>query len=343
MPLGDELTVGSDSVPAGYRKRLFNSLTSVGYDITFVGTNVDEAKNLPDPHNEGHTNWSIGKMLSHVEEFLDRNDPDIILLLIGSKDMTGTSRLANAIERWDDLIEKITKLRPFTYIIAANLPPMKKTLHNTNIDSFFNPFVPGKVEAHVLAGRRVSFVDINSVLDIELFESNTFPNRQGFNAIGDKFSSAIQDVMRVNGDKKLPGIIHSSGYLNRNKVKITFSKQISQTIASVENFEADKALTILGATRAKDKRSVVLRTSEQKPGASYTVTILEGVTNKPDAETLKVSTTLTVGFRIIVLADWHLGEKYVFRDKEEEIDDDVKIIKYLKRHFRGEIIMIPGE
>jgi hypothetical protein len=343
MPLGDELTVGSESVPAGYRKKLFNSLTSVGYDVTFVGGNVDEAQGLPDPNNEGHKNWSIGKMHSHVEEFLDKDNPDIVLLMIGSKDMAGTSRLANAIERWDDLIGKIAKLRPFTYIIAANLPPMKKNLHNSNIDSFFNPFVPGIVEAHALAGRRVSFVDVNSVMDIELYESNTLPNRQGFNAIGAKFSSAIQGIVGVNGDKNLSGVIHSSGYLNRNKIRITFSKHISQTVARTENFEADNALTILSATRSKDKRSVILSTSEQEPGNRYTVSILEGVTNKPDTETRKVSTSFTVGFRLISLADWHLGEKYVFRQKEEEIDEDIRMIKYLKRNFGGEMIMIPGE
>jgi len=99
MPLGDSITVGSSSgVPdeepekfISYRKELWDSLTAAGYDVDFVGSQVNgEFYDPPfDPAHEGYDGQSAAYIASHVYDFLVNNPADVALLHIGTNDING--------------------------------------------------------------------------------------------------------------------------------------------------------------------------------------------------------------------------------------------------------------
>ena len=84
----------------GYRARLYSLLAAAGYTVDFVGTlktgrglvlqRADP--NLPDTDNEGHGGYQIHEIDAGIEGWLNAvEDPDVVLLLIGTNDYTSTT------------------------------------------------------------------------------------------------------------------------------------------------------------------------------------------------------------------------------------------------------------
>lgn len=332
MPLGDALTAGYKKVPGAYRTRLVERLNAMGYTTEFVGNEYSG-----DMSHEGHRNFDIADMTDYVEEFLDAYDPDIILLMIGSKDVLEDGDFEKAAERYDRLIHKIASVRPSLHIFAANLPPRKDFNQNNQIQDFFNPEIPTIISAHQSAGRRVTFVDVNAVVSISDLATNLQPSIEGYAAIGKAFASAIANVITPNLAGLSRGILRVEGSLDRRQVTVTFTKPLQRKRGIPSNFVINKNLAILGATFEDQERRVLsLSTSEQTPGETYKLKVLKGI--QGDKEMF-----FTSGWRMLVFADWHLGEKYVFSENQDQITSDVEIIQYLKENYQGEILMIPGD
>ena len=108
LPLGDSLTDGFTGTPVqgGYRNRLYSLLNGAGYQVDFVGTFSDSSNpTLPDANHQGlggarvdHIQANIGGWLNQVE------DPDVILLLIGTNDFYQSYQLAGINTRLTNLI-----------------------------------------------------------------------------------------------------------------------------------------------------------------------------------------------------------------------------------------------
>ena len=66
MPLGDSITRGyiGSAFHWGYRKPLYDNLTTGGYSFDFVGSQFDGS--FPDPNHEGHDGWHF----THPSGFL---------------------------------------------------------------------------------------------------------------------------------------------------------------------------------------------------------------------------------------------------------------------------------
>jgi lysophospholipase L1-like esterase len=99
MPLGDSITRGitGSTDSSGYRKYLYDLLVGQnGYDINFVGS-LDDGPTTFDNDHEGHSGWYADGALSAsilpaVQGFLTANPADIVLLHIGTNDIsTGQS------------------------------------------------------------------------------------------------------------------------------------------------------------------------------------------------------------------------------------------------------------
>ena len=337
MPMGDALTTGFNGAPGGYRPRLYSKMSNEGYQIDFVGNTVSgNAQNLPDRDCEAHKKFTIADMIDHVDEFLNAYDPDVILLMMGHKDLLLLDdNFANAADRYDTLITKLSSSRPEAHIFVANLPPRKNSDQNQMIDQLFNPRIPEIVAAHIAAGRYVTFVDVHSAVPLSDLKTMFQPSEDGYAKIGDAFGDAIMGTINENLLGLARGIIRVEGGLDRRRVKITFSKPVPQRRSQINNFVIDK-LNILESSLENDDRVVVLTTSEQTPGATYKVKVNSGV---PGTSKMQ----FTVGFRIIQLSDWHLGEKYIFGGKVAQVATDIAIVQHLKSNYFGELVMIPGK
>jgi lysophospholipase L1-like esterase len=127
MPLGDSITVGiiigtitGAEPPAytrvGYRKPLYDSLLAAGFTFDLVGAVTDGygVSNF-DYDNEGHGGWTAAEIawgknggypIDGVRAWLDANPADIILLHIGTNQLTqntdiDVASILNEIDLWE--------------------------------------------------------------------------------------------------------------------------------------------------------------------------------------------------------------------------------------------------
>ncbi len=123
MPLGDSITQGSASGAAAsefwvsYRKELYDSLKTGGYvvnDEIFVGTLINgESVADFDPDHEGHPGWQAEEIVAGIpgsgdgklSEWLVAEEPNIVLLHIGTNDVNRGEEDWNEVEAILDVID----------------------------------------------------------------------------------------------------------------------------------------------------------------------------------------------------------------------------------------------
>ena len=124
MPLGDSITEGSSSgVPdeefrVSYRKALYDKLKAAGYVVDeelFVGT-LTSGTLVPDfdPDHEGRGGWTTDDIIyghrnfpaeDKLDQWLIAEEPNIVLLHIGTNDIGGNNEDWNEIENLLDVID----------------------------------------------------------------------------------------------------------------------------------------------------------------------------------------------------------------------------------------------
>lgn len=302
MPLGDSITDGTSAGTAGrggYRGTLYDSLTTAGYNVDYIGSLSNNGALLADVNHEGHSGWRIDQLDANIEGWFNTmEDPDVVLMHIGTNDFGQGVDITNAINRLDALILKIATLRPYAHIIVTNLMERGEP-RNTEIQTHFNPFVEDRVDAHALAGRRVTFLDMRAAVPISDMPDNLHPNQTGYDKMAAAWLPAIQAVIGVDGDSAAPGIVRARGVTDLTQVKITFSKPVADSAANPANYSISGGLTVTGATIAADKRSVTLTTSTQDVGTTYTVTI-NGVEDRLTPTPNLLAANSTVEFQPVI-------------------------------------------
>ncbi|MFZ0614002.1 MAG: GDSL-type esterase/lipase family protein [Desulfobacterales bacterium] len=115
MPLGDSITLGvGPAVPLaelnGYRRDLGDLLKSSGYDIDFVGSLANGDPDFTDKEHEGHPGWHDDQIAAGVYGFLTEHPAQIVLLHIGTNDISADPTYTNPadvaaildeIDRWE--------------------------------------------------------------------------------------------------------------------------------------------------------------------------------------------------------------------------------------------------
>ena len=275
MPLGDSITYGQGTA-GGYRLPLYTSLTSVGYNVDYVGTRTDNgATGLPDSDHEGLSGWTIGQLDTNIIDWLFAiNDPDVILLHIGTND-SGAGDFSNRVDRLDQLVTKIATNRPSANIIVTTLLPRSDSAaRNTAITNLFNPYVSGKVLAQRALGRKVTFLDMYSYLTTGDLSDGLHPNSAGYVKMANAWLPAITNVVGVYGDSSAPVVARGVNTANLQGVAVTFSKQMEPASATnIANYALTGGLTISGAALSDDQRTVTLATTPLTRDAVYTVTV----------------------------------------------------------------------
>jgi hypothetical protein len=176
MPLGASLTVGSSSgvVPderpywVSYRKPLLGKLTSAGYDIDFVGSELSGEAVFDDPQHEGHAGWTAfdparpgsPSILKNVYGFLKANPADIVLLHVGTNDVSEGHADASEI---DAILDEIDRHGEKVWVILALIvnrvnPPCTKCMETTRFNDAVYDMALGRKEN----GDKIVIVDMEN-------------------------------------------------------------------------------------------------------------------------------------------------------------------------------------
>ncbi len=307
LPLGDSLTSGvtgtSSTVQGAYRNRLFALLADAGYNVDFVGTQTDTNNpTLLDRDHQGMGGFRIDQLQAGLPSWLGATeDPDVVLLMIGTNDFTANFDVASAQTRLANLVSDLATRRPFAKIILATLPRRTDSAALEAQQLIFNAAIPGIVNDQVSLGRQVSYVDIHGSLAPADLQEGVHPTPAGYAKIADTWFPAITSVITPLGTSNPPAILRTDPATDLSHLTVKFSKPLADSAANLANFSLSGGLTISQAVLDPiTKRSVTLTTSAQTPGALYVLTV-NGITDRTPQQNIIApgSTVLYSAFSLV--------------------------------------------
>jgi hypothetical protein len=194
LPLGDSITDGLTTV-GGYRIRLFELATAGGKSITFVGGSKNGpemvgGKLFPRSH-EGHSGWTITQIDGLVPEPALSVKPNIILLHIGTNDMSSMGSQAPA--RLEKLLDELTTGAPDALLVVATIIPLPFAADAVDA---FNAAIPAMVEKRAKAGKHVLLVDQFEGYPEDELPDGVHPSPAGYAYMGETWYAAISRYLR---------------------------------------------------------------------------------------------------------------------------------------------------
>ena len=280
MPLGDSLTKGGNSDTldqGGYRNRLFNLLSRAGYNVDYVGTQADTNNPaIPDTSHQGMASYRIDQIQEGLAAWLTPiEDPDVVLLMVGTDDFGQGGGLATAQTNLSNLLADIATKRPFAKIILSTLPPRGDNPDWELRQSAFNASIPQIVSNQVALGRQVSFIDPHPLwVSGDLSSDGVHPSLIGYGKLADVWFPAITRVISTTGTSNPPAIVRIEPLTIRDHITIKFSKPLADNAVDLANFSISPSLAISQAVLDPiSKRSITLTTGTQIPNTLYTLTV----------------------------------------------------------------------
>jgi GH43 family beta-xylosidase/lysophospholipase L1-like esterase len=217
--VGDSITIGATDNPKwevpfefGYRSGLFKRLVQAGYRVQFVGSSPEPwdgrggvPKNSPSPdlralgqdHHEGHGGWKTDRFLQNIDQWLERAEPDIVLLMIGINDNGGP----HAAQNLKGIMEKIVAARPQAYLLVAQITPTANFSqsivdYNTTIRDTLVPDLQRRGLKVGTVDQYRHFLKPDGTIDGARFSNQiNHPDAIGYDRIAQSWFEAIQSIL----------------------------------------------------------------------------------------------------------------------------------------------------
>jgi hypothetical protein len=236
MPLGDSITLGitnGDGVYAwtgngtfsfGYRGPLYTKLTDAGYDFQFVGASPEpwdseqvpptisgpDLRDVDQDHHRGYDGWKTAYITYQIVDWLNADDPDIVLLHIGTNnnDLDGKWEPTTSETTLKNLVQTIVDTKPNVKVIVAQIMPKytltSVLLYNNYIKNTLVPYFQNQGDFVTTVDQYANFLTADGVLDTSMFASPTthgliHPNVEGYDRMAQTWFDGIQVVVPEPG------------------------------------------------------------------------------------------------------------------------------------------------
>ena len=220
MPVGDSITNG-DGETGGYRKYLDYALKQKGISFDMVGPKKDmnasfsyngqtvqydsdhagfsgfQIKEVPD---WGKSQGNTGSLYNELKnnDAVKKYQPDIILLIIGTNDMTANRSMSACSSDLHDLVDYMLGDMPAGGTVFMGSIP-EHTAYGGNPEKIanYNNTVKSVAEEYEKAGKNVHFADVHGCLNgtADLGFDNLHPNGTGYEKMGKFWAGVIEDYL----------------------------------------------------------------------------------------------------------------------------------------------------
>lgn len=175
VAVGDSLTIGAPGYIGGYRAPLSRMLP----DLVFVGRSENVGA------HEGHNGKRIVQISALVMPAIDELNPDVVLLMAGTNDLTTNTDIRAVLEDYVQFSEELRAHGPV--VVVANVP--FRAGERRDITAAYNA---GLADAFVNASDGISIHDIcGDLIFPEDFGDSTHPNAVGYAKMADRWSDAL--------------------------------------------------------------------------------------------------------------------------------------------------------
>jgi len=200
MPLGNSITKGVAGATdnAGYRNDLAELFDSEGISFDLVGTQSNG--NGFDGDHEGHGGWRADQILAELNTFLSTNPPQIILLHIGTNDISSDESNVSTIAEIGNILDTIEAFDSDIFVVVASLIPRRDSKDNSTTD--LNGQIVSLVTARQVAGKNVRYAPMNEAFranpnwDTDYFPAADLvhPNDIGYGIMAGVWFDAVQSI-----------------------------------------------------------------------------------------------------------------------------------------------------
>lgn len=297
MPLGDSITrgwygsVGSN----GYRKPLYLNLAGRGYNVDFVGGMNDG--DFADRNHEGHDGWHAaggtgGGLLPNVYNWLVVHPADIVLLHIGTNDITYNDQDVNEVSGILDEIDRFSE--DITVILALIINRQSYSAATTQFNDELNAMALNRIAG----GDDIIIVDMESALNYSTdMVDNLHPNDAGYAKMADVWYDVLDSILAVpptivsapvrDGTVTQPYIydVEAHGYPNPNYTLVTHpdgmtinpgTGRIEWVPPSAGDFEVTVAASNGSVPDADQSFTVVVSTAIKFDASSFNSSSTDG-------------------------------------------------------------------
>jgi len=199
LPLGDSITHGFNSTDdAGYRSALFKLAVAANQKVTFIGSvsngpSTISGQTFPKNH-EGHDGISVTGITGYVPpKKAFPTTPHIVLLHIGTNDMTSNANPTTTASQLDTLVTNIVQAAPDALVVVAKIVPLGYS--NTNYDQYIAK-IPDVVKAHAAKNEHVVMVDMSTLPGSDIRgNGNVHPTDKGYVDMADLWYGVIKGYL----------------------------------------------------------------------------------------------------------------------------------------------------
>ncbi|MCG8603770.1 DNRLRE domain-containing protein, partial [bacterium] len=199
MPLGNSITQGVHGATddAGYRNDLAELLNSQDIDFNFVGSKRN-GRGF-DRQHEGHSGFRADELLAEVDAYLRRNPPDMILLHIGTNDISEKQSNSSTIDEISEILDRIHDFNSDIVTILSSIVPRRGTKNSETdqLNNLIGRLISEKqADGYNLhyAGNNEAFV-ANPEWETEYMDDNVHPNDLGYAVMAGVWLDSIADAL----------------------------------------------------------------------------------------------------------------------------------------------------
>jgi lysophospholipase L1-like esterase len=198
MPLGNSITRGVGSTDnAGYRNDLAQMLDNEGILYNFVGSQQDGAGF--DNDHEGHDGRTADWILERIGDYLNNNNPEIVVLHIGTNDITAGQSPEGIRGEIDAILTTIFNFDPGIKIVFSQLIP--RTDGQNSNSSQLNVLLQILFHLKRTEGYKIFFAPMNDVFlcnpnwAADWMADAKHPNDAGYNVMAGVFFNLIMNAI----------------------------------------------------------------------------------------------------------------------------------------------------
>ena len=257
MPIGDSITFGyGQGQDGGYRKFLDYTLRQKGIEFDMVGPEGQNAASFLyngqnvtyDNNHAGYSgftikqqypipSWGENGLLERLQSknAIKQAQPDIVLLIIGTNDMTANRSMTDCESDLHDLIDYILGDMPDDgMIFLGSIPEFTAYGGNAQRVANYNSTVKKVAESY---GDNVQFADVHGCLNgmADMQSDNLHPNAEGYEKMGKFWAEVIDEYLSAQIsdpiDPNDPTLLYSdfekglSGWQARGSASVAQNKE----------------------------------------------------------------------------------------------------------------------
>jgi lysophospholipase L1-like esterase len=203
MPLGDSITYGTSSTgTVGYRRPLYQLLAGAGYSVDFVGSQTHGFPFDFDRNHEGHSGWRAGEILDNITGWLNSAPADVILLHIGTNDISQDEGAENPAVEIGEILDHIKAwegLNNTVWVVLARI--INRNDWRSGITTTLNGYIQTLANTRIAEGDRIVVVDMESALSYPGDLADTVhPDDGGYGKMAAVWFAALNPLLAALSD-----------------------------------------------------------------------------------------------------------------------------------------------